>query len=112
MKFSKRGAVPIPYIIAIIFAVAIIVLIGYWLFSTNNEFSKVIKAKMCDTKKAAYCSDWRLSGTKPEMEFSTLCGNIVHDDPDDENYKDNFYAPVCCIFDWAEDDLDSTECDI
>lgn len=100
----KIGAVPVPYIIALVLAIIVIALIAYWLFFSGGEFGRIIAEKGCEAKKLAYCNEWKTTGTKPDPgAFSATC-------PIDD--RENYYAPECCIFEWAEDDLSNTECGI
>ena len=101
------GAVPVPYIIALVLAIIVIGLIAYWLFFSGGEFGGIITEKGCEAKKLAYCSEWKTTGTKPAPgAFSTICSSI-----NDENRK-NYYASECCRFGWASDDLSDTECGV
>jgi hypothetical protein len=102
---NKKGEIPIPYIVALIFAVIVLALLAYWLFFSGGEFDKMLKEKMCETKKGAHCSEWKLTG-EPEKEFSSYpCSSIT-----DAN-RDQYSAPGCCIFDWAGD-VDQIVCGI
>ena len=100
MRIGRRGAIPIPYIIAIIFGVVVLALVTYWLFFTESEFGNIVKEKICEGKMNRYCSDWRFSGVKPthadsaitSYEFSASCTTIAQADPT----TTAFYAPDCC----------------
>jgi hypothetical protein len=96
MKTAKKGAIPIPYIIAIIFGVIVLALITFWLFFTNNEFRTSITEKICEGKRSNWCSQYELTGKAPGVSgFSAACSSI-----DDDN-RDNYYAPDCCSVSWA-----------
>lgn len=102
----KMGAVPIPYIIALVLAIAVIALISYWFFVLGGDFGGIIVEKGCEAKKMAYCSEWKTTGTRPDPGvFSAGCTTVNAN-------RDNYYAPECCQFDWASNDLSETECGI
>ncbi len=93
---KKKGAIPIPYIIAIILGVIVLSLVAYWLFFSTNEFGGTISESTCKAKKMAYCNEWRMNAWEQPngvTGFSTDCNSIS-----DEN---NYYAPECCEFTWA-----------
>jgi hypothetical protein len=96
MKLGKIGDVPLPYIIALVLGIIVIVLVAYWLFVEGGLFSSSITEKGCEAKKLAYCSDWKVKGT-PDKMFSAACAT-VNADP---NKATTYYAPECCIFPWA-----------
>ncbi len=52
----RKGAVPIPYIVAIVLGIAIIGLIGYWLFVSSSKLGETISASECQAKAYQYCS--------------------------------------------------------
>ena len=82
-----KGAVPIPYIIALVLAIAVIAIVAYWLFFSGGEFDKMIREKGCDAKLMAYCGEYRLSPVDAP-EFSGPCGTG----------SDEYYSPDCCSF--------------
>jgi len=106
LGFSKKGALPVPYIVAMILAVVVIAIVVYWLFFAYGEGGNAITDATCVAKKMKYCNEWRLNswGDLPGgKEFSASC----------ESVKDNrgsYYAPECCSIDWAIDGLSESEC--
>jgi len=105
MRVSKKGAVPIPYIIALVLGVIVIALIAYWLFFSGGQFGTVITEKACEAKKMGYCSNWKIKGTKPDKDFSAICSEVEKD-------RTKYSAPECCILEWALDGLSAEECGI
>lgn len=91
----KKGAVPIPYIIALVLGVIVIALLAYWLFMSGGEFGTMITESSCQAKKMSYCNRWKFEGSKPDKEFCAASGES--------------YAPECCEF---YGDLDEGECGI
>jgi len=100
MKMRKTGSVPVPYIIALLLGIIVIALIAYWIFVLGGDFGGIIVEKGCESKKLAYCNTWKTTGTQPaELGFApTNC---------DATDKDKYYAPECCIFQWARGNLKS-----
>lgn len=54
----KKGAIPIPYIVALIFGVIVISLIGYWLVNQGGKTITSGATTECD----ALCVAWKNSG--------------------------------------------------
>ncbi len=106
MKMRKTGAVPVPYIIALVLAIIVIALISYWFFVLGGDFGGIITEKACEAKKLAYCSEWKTTGTEPDPgEFTTTCGSIT------DTNRENYYAPECCRFQWARE-LNDVACGV
>ena len=64
---SKKGAIPVPYLIAIIFAVAIIAILGYMFFKQIGIFSGELTRAECEARKLTYCARWATSGCDPKV---------------------------------------------
>jgi len=58
----KKGAIPVKYIVAIIFAIIVIALIAYMFFTQSGIFQGVITEEVCEAQKARYCFEWSLAG--------------------------------------------------
>ena len=58
----RKGAIPVPYIVAIIFAIVVISLIAYMFFTHTGIFSGTTHKKYCEAKKLQYCWDWSQAG--------------------------------------------------
>jgi hypothetical protein len=89
MILMNKGAVPIPYIIALVLAIIVIALVVYWLFFSSGDFGDIISEKGCEAKKMAYCSEYKTSSSS--TSFSTSCDSI------NDNNKNEYYAPECCF---------------
>ena len=56
-----KAAVPVPYIIALIFAVAVIAIVGYWYYTTGGSFQQSLTRADCNNLAIQYCQG-RISG--------------------------------------------------
>jgi len=89
---KSKGAVPVPYIIALILGAMVLGFITYSLFYSNSEFSKSMREKKCEYQKMMYCNGDQMKEFAPD--------SCEEKDEDDYNSLD-YYAPDCCEFDWA-----------
>lgn len=92
---NRKGAIPIPYIIALIFAVIILGVIGYWFFVASGQGGGKMSEAICKAKAYEYCSIWSNSGYVED-------GKPKNKDFVDENPKDS-YAKGCESYSWAKD---------
>jgi len=102
MKLDEKGAVPIPYIIALVLGVIVIALISYWLFMSGGEFGTAILESSCQAKKMNYCNTYKATGSAPKgvvFSVDTPC-------PIPVAFHSNFFAPECCKFAWANGGID------
>lgn len=77
----KKG-VAVPYIIAILLGVAVIGLVGYWLFVSGSQLPK----SECDTAQRNWCSQWiavdptlaskDIPQTPKPSGYPTGCGDV------------------------------------
>ncbi|MEM7827568.1 MAG: hypothetical protein QXD72_02555 [Candidatus Aenigmatarchaeota archaeon] len=56
-----KGAIPIPYVIALIFGVMLLALLGYWISYQSSKTIGTGQTTQCDTRQHLYCSQWKLS---------------------------------------------------
>lgn len=56
MNMQTKG-VAIPYIIAIIFGVVVLAIIGYWFFVMGGKFGMTTTSTECSTMKVSYCQE-------------------------------------------------------
>lgn len=54
---GNKGSIPIPYIIAIIFGIAVIAIIGYWFFTVSSSAGGVGSESECIAMKIAWCNE-------------------------------------------------------
>ncbi len=107
MRISKKGAMPIPYIVALVLGITVLAVAAYWLFFSSGQFGNVILEQGCIAKKMAYCSSWKMSN------YGTTLPNNVNDfcTTGTPATGETYYAQSCCAFDWAEDGISQTECE-
>jgi len=53
----SKGAIPVPYLIAIIFAVVIIGFIGYYFYTELAIFGGKLSESQCLTKRITFCTE-------------------------------------------------------
>jgi hypothetical protein len=56
----KKGAVPIPYIIALLLGIAVVAILGYWFFVLGGEWGGEMNLQKCTVRAHTYCSSWQL----------------------------------------------------
>lgn len=79
----SKGALPLPYIVAIVFAVIVIAIIAYMFFTQTGIFSKSVNEEYCGAKRLKYCFDWKVAGGGEDNKPKGGWGN---------------YAPECKDF--------------
>jgi hypothetical protein len=97
----KKGALPVPYIVAIIIAIIVIAVLVYWFFVLSGKGTGTATEQFCRTKEFTYCSAWAPNNydpTKKPNGVDFCCGTGT-------------YAPECesCCSNWASA-VDITEC--
>lgn len=94
---SKKGALPVPYIVALILAIIVVALLGYWFYTVYIRSESEQSEGICRAKELAYCTQWSTTGynagRKPNGGFITSDG----------------FAPECNVYTWAADVDDSTK---
>lgn len=98
---SRKGEMPIPYIIALILGVIVLGLLAYWLYTGGLGFDSTVRESTCRTKVGFYCNSWKTNSYDTEkkpsnQDFSNICGDI------NAVNRDDYYAPECCSFSWAQ----------
>ena len=86
----RKGAVPIPYLIAIILGVVVIALLGYWFFVTGGSLSASITKGECDNKLMIYCIEWSSNNYVEVPDFgdwSTYASGCQTHHPNDLTLK-------------------------
>ncbi len=62
MKTNNKGAVPIPYIIALLLGIAVVAILGYWFFVLGGQWGGEVTSETCRTRALTYCTGWQLVG--------------------------------------------------
>jgi hypothetical protein len=86
----SKGALPVPYIVAIIIAVIVIAVLVYWFFVLSGKGNTQATDAFCRAKELTYCSQWAPSNFNPSSQPSGqrfCCG-------------DTTYANECRTLDW------------
>ncbi len=91
----KKGAVPVPYIIALLLGIAVVAVLGYWFFVLGGQIGGEATLQNCKSKATIYCNSWQTNNYA-----KTLTG-----DPDvpligekwfaKSTETEDAYAPAC-----------------
>lgn len=88
----SKGALPVPYIVAIIIAIIVIVVLVVWFFVLSGSGNLAALDKLCRATEFTYCAQWQGSGFNPAQipggKTGFCCG-------------DQSYANQCNPLDWA-----------
>jgi hypothetical protein len=79
----SKGALPLPYVVAIIFAIIVIAVIVYMFLTQTGIFSITINEQYCDAQKLGYCYNWQTAGRNNPPEWDERCANIGVTAPDE-----------------------------
>ena len=74
-----KGAIPTPYIIAIIFGVIVLVLVGYWFWTSYMGGSKATHEAKCKTKLLTICSKLVATGGTEIIDPNDECYDVYED---------------------------------
>lgn len=83
-----KGAIPVPYIVALVIAIVVIAVLVYMFFTHSWIFSGTATAAWCQGKKVEYCFKW----SQRSADYET--------DKRPASWKD--YAPGCTDIGVAE----------
>ncbi len=61
----KKGAVPVPYIIALLLGIAVVAVLGYWFFVLGGQIGGEVTLQNCKSKATIYCNSWQTNGYAP-----------------------------------------------
>ena len=64
-------AIAVPYIIAVLLGVAVIGLIGYWLFVSGGQFGNTAASETCRTDFLQACQKWASDGYSSDRPSNT-----------------------------------------
>ena len=65
---ETKGAVPIPYIIALLLGIAVVAIIGYWFFVLSGQTGGELTFADCKTRATTYCAEWSQAGYAVDSE--------------------------------------------
>ena|SRR3989304_10146677 len=82
-----KGALPVPYIVAIIIAIIVIALLIYWFFVLRNQGIDVATLAVCQGRAITFCSQVASCGYEESCAPKDSDGNPVTDF--------YIYAPDC-----------------
>jgi len=89
MRSNKmKGALPVPYIVAIIIAILVIAVLVYWFFVLSNEGTTTSSETICRGKEIAYCTQWSATGYNPDSQ------------PGKKDFS--LWASDCVSYSWAK----------
>ncbi len=76
-----KAAMPVPYIIALVFGVIIIAVLGYWLYTQSSKSGSKGAIGECDAKKLLFCQAYKSLGytTEPLIDFPVGCNKPTAD---------------------------------
>lgn len=60
-----KKAVAIPYIIALVLGVAVIVLLGYWFINQSGKTTNTGISVECQGRIFSFCNQWFINDVKP-----------------------------------------------
>ena len=83
----NKGAVPIPYIIALLLGIAVVAILGYWFFVLGGAIGGEVTLATCQTRAHTYCAGWQFLGYDYDSET---------DDPIVDWFSDNY--PECTSY--------------
>lgn len=74
----RRGAIPIPYIIALIFGIIALAVLGYWLYTQSGKIIGTGGSIECQAKQESYCQQWKIlslfdNSVKPSIGMPGGC---------------------------------------
>jgi len=77
MKANTKGAVPIPYIIALLLGIAVVAILGYWFFVLGGTWGGEVTAETCRTRALTYCTSWQMLGFPYDVDDTSQPPDIV-----------------------------------
>jgi len=83
-----KGALPVPYIVAIVIAIVVIAVLVYWFFVLSGQGGGTAIEQFCLAKRFTYCSSWAAVGYDPEKQ------------PGKKEFAE--WAPECGTYTWAK----------
>jgi hypothetical protein len=100
INMRSKGALPVPYIVAIIIAVIVIAVLVYWFFVLSGKGSTTATDSFCRAREFTYCAQWATSS----FDLNNRPGkNTANPTDTGKSFAvgDNSYAPECKDISWA-----------
>jgi hypothetical protein len=91
----KKGAIPIPYIIALIFGVIVISLIGYWLTTQGSKTITTGNAAECNSKQYTFCIQWKNTAFRDDARPPALGFDVTCAQPTKSTCEELGLGPTC-----------------
>lgn len=67
-KRNSKGALPVPYIVALIIAILVIVLLVVWFYLTYGTTNSTANDAICKARAISYCASWAATGYNPDSQ--------------------------------------------
>jgi len=74
----KKGAVPIPYIIALLLGIAVVAILGYWFFVLGGQWGGEVTLQRCKTMAHTYCSSWKAVAYRADGDNPSIGWFVEH----------------------------------
>ncbi len=79
---SMKATIPLNYIVAIVFSVGVLTLIGYWYYNTESSGIKVSNLAICQSLEQIYCQEIEKGSSISWQDFlaqkgAESCSNYV-----------------------------------
>jgi hypothetical protein len=89
----RKGEIPIPHIVALLLAVVVIALVGYWLFITYGPANPSGHSASCQSYAMVYCNTWQARGYTKNTDETPVVGYFKEEYPDCQDYATNMIPP-------------------
>jgi hypothetical protein len=67
-----KGALPVPYIVALIIAIIVIAVLIYWFFIISGKPWEEFRKDQCTARAVAYCTTWAPTGYAYDEDGSPM----------------------------------------
>ncbi len=96
----RKGAVPVPYIIALLLGIAVVAILGYWFFVLGGQLGGEVSQQSCTSKASIYCTTWQANGYATTEDDDPNVGGLIGVKWFSKTTEtaDTAYAPKCSAF--------------
>ena len=78
MKSTKsKGALPVPYIVALIIAIIVIAVLIYWFFVLSGQGGSEATFRLCQGKLFTFCTGWATCNYQDTCQAKDRTGNAA-----------------------------------